>query len=231
MTKTVASIETAVDRRAAQTARMVALDKKLDSLHARLLTGGKAPDGGLQNWYTLNGQTVIVHEYPDNNGYEVYTPIVDTIAVDATFAALDRIANPQPRHCLNCDKTATAFCNAYHTTSTVNPAKPQATGSLLDKATEDVAERASAYFRDKRRTMHGPELVALHDAIEVREALLSVALNVREAQEDRNPQPTAADRGAARGVVNDPLWTAETDGDWSGAAVYPVTLSPDGVPV
>ena len=94
--KKAAAVETAADRRAVQTARMVALDKKLDSLHARLLTGGKAPDGGTLNFYTLNGKAVIVHEYPDNDGYEVYTPIVDTIAVDATFAALDRIANPQP---------------------------------------------------------------------------------------------------------------------------------------
>ena len=69
-----------------------------DELKAESRALAFVPDGGILNFYTLNGQTVIVHEYPNDDGYEVYAPVSASLSVSGTFDALDRIAasNPKP---------------------------------------------------------------------------------------------------------------------------------------
>jgi len=116
--------------------RLEALYGKLASLGARHIAMTTGADKGPMEWYTLNGQVIIVQVFARGEGYEVYAPVAGhSNSVQDTLDALDRIAgiNPQP-----------------------------------------TVSNQSKYDRENS----------------------TVQL------------PTAADRGAAKGIIDDALWTA-----------------------
>ncbi len=69
------------------------LQDKLTSLGARRMSDVKGPHGSKMEFFTLNGQCIIVQWYnPSFGGYEVYSPVFNGNEVKGTFEALDAIA-------------------------------------------------------------------------------------------------------------------------------------------
>lgn len=46
------------------------------------------PNGGIATWYAGNGNMLILHEYPNDDGCELYGPLDKTNSVAATIAAI-----------------------------------------------------------------------------------------------------------------------------------------------
>jgi hypothetical protein len=135
--KTVIQPQIDAIQRTANSQRLHSLQNKLASLNARRFAMTTGPDKGPMDWYTINGQTVVVHMYA-RGGYDVYAPIVDSLSIQATFDALDRIAKPQPK-------------------------------------------------ADTLTYSRGLGVGTVHERVK---------------------EPTAADKGTAKGIIDDPLWTA-----------------------
>ena len=75
--------------------RLEALYVKLASLGARHIAMTTGADKGPMEWYTLNGQVIIVQVFARGEGYEVYAPVDGhSNSVQDTLDALDRIAEP-----------------------------------------------------------------------------------------------------------------------------------------
>ena len=66
---------------------------KLECLNARRIAMTTGPDKGPLDWYSINGQVIIVHLFA-KGGWEVYAPLSPSLSIQDTLDALDRIANP-----------------------------------------------------------------------------------------------------------------------------------------
>lgn len=175
--------------------RLEALHGKLASIHARHIAMTTGPDKGPMDWYTVpGGQTIIVHMYARGEGYEVHAPVAGaSLSVQETFDALDRIAasNPAP---LSVDRQDYA-----HTTQVVNRIIDEVAGTIRTNGIQELDHEQRGGMSTYLYVVDC--LVAT--AYNAVRALPGFALSYGEfhARATARPQPTEADRGAARGVI------------------------------
>jgi hypothetical protein len=177
----------------AQSKRTESLQNKLTSLGARHRAMTTGPDKGPLDWYELNSQVVIVHLYA-KGGYEVYAPVAGaSLSVQETLDALDRIAasNPAP---LSVDRQDYA-----HTTQVVNRIIDEVAGTIRTNGIQELDHEQRGGMSTYLYVVDC--LVAT--AYNACRALPGFALSYGEfhTRATAKPQPTAADRGAARGVI------------------------------
>lgn len=75
---------------------MKAVNETLFESGARGLGSVKFLGGGVISAYDVAGRILLVHEYRDSSGFEVYTPLTDSMKVPDVLNAIRKYAERDP---------------------------------------------------------------------------------------------------------------------------------------